>query len=698
MYGRLLLLTFAVAAFVSSAPVYAQAPESETDAAAPAHVSLVDGAVCSSAKTTRKHPHSMPLLSGDRLRTRERPRRSALRRWQHAASRHAIDLDIQSDEVVRLTRGAGAAEHLGIVLSPTASTPPRHRVESRSPANTASLVSGHESQMEVAVVRGSAEVVNGPGTRLRAGERAYAATAPRPHTRSLQLGNWDAFDGGRRHGVTTAGGVVAVSARRHAALLPGAGPGRRLALHTSYGYAWYPRVAPTGVLITTAAGRRTALGLDVDRRGPCAWPTHHYGRWGFSAGVWFWIPADAWAPAYVSWGYAPGYVSWCPLGFDNRPVIRDRLLRRPPATTPVARVDVVSVQSLRRPGYYVNSDAVAGSASIASRRPRFGRGADHRHAAVPRDVAPISRGNTRRAGAAGSIPPLNPAEASDRTGTGGLRETRGFAFGREEPPLERRRIAAGTRGQGAGFPPASRTPRDGAHTIRGSESQANRDQTLRDARCRRPFPAELSRVDAMHHGHYQRVRLAARHLGVARLHRSGVAPRPARRATASRQRRRRNDTIRSVRSSRGASRVRRLERLGPSRPRGSPRAGSRGMPGAAEGTSTPGVRAIRPLAGVARGGTASIRAPQLRRGISAGAAAVPEAGGSRGYQRSAQARGPKEQTSGPPPSQLPPSAAPSSAVRRRGRRRTRRTAPRGGAVVRAVSGRTRRWQTAGDPI
>ena len=53
---------------------------------------------------------------------------------------------------------------------------------------------------------------------------------------------------------------------------------------------------------------------------PWAWPTHHYGRWGFSAGAWFWIPGRTWGPAWVSWAYAPGYVSWCPLGWNNRAV------------------------------------------------------------------------------------------------------------------------------------------------------------------------------------------------------------------------------------------------------------------------------------------------------------------------------------------------------------------------------------------
>src|SRR4029453_12970823 len=69
MHGRL-LLTFAVAAFVPSAPVYAQAPE--TDAVAPAHVAHVDGPVSLEREgRTESSPLNMPLLSGDRLRTGE---------------------------------------------------------------------------------------------------------------------------------------------------------------------------------------------------------------------------------------------------------------------------------------------------------------------------------------------------------------------------------------------------------------------------------------------------------------------------------------------------------------------------------------------------------------------------------------------------------------------------------------------------
>src|SRR6185295_14708019 len=51
-----------------------------------------------------------------------------------------------------------------------------------------------------------------------------------------------------------------------------------------------------------------------------AWPTHHYGRWGYASNAWFWIPGRTWGAAWVSWSFADDYVSWCPLGYDSRPV------------------------------------------------------------------------------------------------------------------------------------------------------------------------------------------------------------------------------------------------------------------------------------------------------------------------------------------------------------------------------------------
>jgi hypothetical protein len=88
-----------------------------------------------------------------------------------------------------------------------------------------------------------------------------------------------------------------------------------------YGEVWYPRVSVGwrpyyhGYWSPVRSYGWTWIGLDR-----WAWPTHHYGRWGFASGRWFWIPGRAFAPAWVSWASGGDYVGWCPLGFDSRPV------------------------------------------------------------------------------------------------------------------------------------------------------------------------------------------------------------------------------------------------------------------------------------------------------------------------------------------------------------------------------------------
>jgi len=90
----------------------------------------------------------------------------------------------------------------------------------------------------------------------------------------------------------------------------------------SYGTVWYPTVDSdwrpysNGYWATVPAYGWTWIGYDR-----WAWPTHHYGRWGFAHSRWFWIPGRSFAAAWVSWGTAPDYVSWCPLGYDERPVV-----------------------------------------------------------------------------------------------------------------------------------------------------------------------------------------------------------------------------------------------------------------------------------------------------------------------------------------------------------------------------------------
>jgi ferric-dicitrate binding protein FerR (iron transport regulator) len=104
MYGRLLLLTFALAVFVPSAPLYAQAPETD---AAPAHVAHLEGAVSLEREgRAESSPLNMPLLSGDRLRTGADGRVEVL--FADGSTLHLdmrSSLDVQSDDLVRLTEG-----------------------------------------------------------------------------------------------------------------------------------------------------------------------------------------------------------------------------------------------------------------------------------------------------------------------------------------------------------------------------------------------------------------------------------------------------------------------------------------------------------------------------------------------------------------------------------------------------------------
>ena len=63
-------LTFALAVMLCPASTQAQTSTGEIDAAAPAHVSRVEGAVSLEREGRPEHaPLNMPLLSGDRLKT-----------------------------------------------------------------------------------------------------------------------------------------------------------------------------------------------------------------------------------------------------------------------------------------------------------------------------------------------------------------------------------------------------------------------------------------------------------------------------------------------------------------------------------------------------------------------------------------------------------------------------------------------------
>jgi hypothetical protein len=298
---------------------------------APAHISLVEGvAMLERDGRTDDAPANMPLLAGDRVRTRAGRVEILFADGSTLHLDHNSAIDLQSDELVRLLDGrlrlnipARARDVAYRIDGPHAwaqiSQPGEYRA--------AVIQNAGQTELEFAVLRGTAELMNEGGrTALRAGERAFArANAAPSFAYVFNSASWDPFDRwsearrSERLGRSTQ--YLPDEVRPYAGTLDRYGAWE---YESSYGYVWYPRVdygwRPYyhGRWMALRPYGWTWIGAD-----PWGWPTHHYGRWGFSArGSWFWIPGRSWSPAWVSWAYAPGYVSWCPLGFNNRAVFQ----------------------------------------------------------------------------------------------------------------------------------------------------------------------------------------------------------------------------------------------------------------------------------------------------------------------------------------------------------------------------------------
>jgi hypothetical protein len=387
----------------------AQSSLPDIDGGAPAHVAYVDGAASLEREgRTENAPLNMPLLSGDRLRTGDGrvevlfPDGSTL----HLDARTTID--VQSDELVRLIDGRvrfnilGAGDRSSItyrVDSPAGSA----RITQAGEYRIALLHGQEETQLELAVLRGAAEVFTDQGTTpVRAGERAYASAGLAPsYAYAYNSATWDTFDRWSENRRDTRLGVstqyLPAEMRTYASMLDESGDWR---YSQPYGYVWYPRVVadwrPYYYGRWASYPRYGWTWIGADR---FAWPTHHYGRWGVSAGVWFWIPGSRWAPAYVSWGYAPGYVSWCPLGFDNRAVIGLNIFNGGSRYYPSRAWTSISNSYFGRD--YVHHRAVNWDRFDRSRRPNFAeRGVAP---GLGRDLA-VGRSPIRNEGMANNFP------------------------------------------------------------------------------------------------------------------------------------------------------------------------------------------------------------------------------------------------------------------------------------------------------
>ena len=319
--GTLLVCVWALPVFGQESTLPGQ---SATDP--PAHVSVVDGsALLERDGRSDAELLSMPLLSGDRVRT-EAGRVEIL--FADGSALHLDEhtmVDFQSDEVVRLLGGrlrlsvSGPSREITYRIDA-----PSAWVQINNPGEYRVSVL-RADEVELAVLRGGAELVNEQGrSYVSAGERTYARVQAAPSPAYIfNSAAWDSFD---RWSESRRDQRLAVSARylpddvrRYAPAFDTYGSWRH---EPAYGYVWYPRVQVGWR--PYYRGRWVSLrpyGWTWIANDPWGWPTHHYGRWGISAGSWFWIPGRSWAPAWVSWGYAPGYVSWCPLGWNNRPVL-----------------------------------------------------------------------------------------------------------------------------------------------------------------------------------------------------------------------------------------------------------------------------------------------------------------------------------------------------------------------------------------
>lgn len=316
-------------ALACAAPAYAQA--SDPDTQAPAHVAFVDGAVVLERDgQIDNEPGNMPLLAGDRLRTRGGRVEVLFADGSTLHLDHNSTVDLQSDDLIRLVEGRirltipGPARDVAYRIDgPNGwahiTEPGEYRV--------ALLNAPAGRELELAVLRGRAELANEDGqTPLRAGERAFARAGAAPSyayvVNSAALDAFDRWSEMRRdERMSASAEYLPEEVQPYATSLETYGYWR---YEPTYGRVWYPRVAPDWR--PYYRGRWVNLrpyGWTWVARDPWGWPTHHYGRWGYSAaGAWFWIPGRSWGAAWVSWAYAPGYVSWCPLGWNNRPIFQ----------------------------------------------------------------------------------------------------------------------------------------------------------------------------------------------------------------------------------------------------------------------------------------------------------------------------------------------------------------------------------------
>ena len=324
-----LRLSLLVCALAFAMPGLAQTTL-ETETPEPAHVAYVDGAA-TIARDGRAEQATInvPLVSGDQLRTQEGRVEVLFGDASVLDVDHFTSLDFLSDELLRLLDGRIRLTVAGRDRIAYRIDTPGGAVRIDTPGEYRIALLGESSRrpdVELITIRGYATLVNDLGeTGVRAGERAFATASMAPsYAQAYNSATWDAFDRwaqdrrDERTGTTSAQ-YLPDDVRGYAASFDRYGDWR---YEETYGYVWYPRVhvewRPYSYGRWSFYGPWGWTWIAYDPW--WGWPTHHYGRWGFRANAWFWIPSRRWGPAHVYWASAPGYVGWCPLGWNGRPV------------------------------------------------------------------------------------------------------------------------------------------------------------------------------------------------------------------------------------------------------------------------------------------------------------------------------------------------------------------------------------------
>lgn len=327
---RLLIGVFALGLAM---PASAQAPDDDLTGPAPAHIAYIDGAVALTrdAREETATPN-VPLVAGDRLRTTQGRAEVIYGDGSVLDLDQFTTVDFLSDELARLLDGRVRLTIAGVEGRDRVA----YRVDTASGAvwieepgeyRISLIGTGGRSDVEVVTIRGFARLVNEFGdTDVQAGERAVATASLAPsYAQAYNSATWDAFDQWAADRRDERTGTVSArylpeEVHGYAGAFDRYGDWRH---DPAYGYVWYPHVHVSWRPYHHGSWRYyrpwgwTWIAYDSW----WGWPTHHFGRWGFNAGVWFWIPTRRWAPAHVYWASAPGYVGWAPLGWHGRPVL-----------------------------------------------------------------------------------------------------------------------------------------------------------------------------------------------------------------------------------------------------------------------------------------------------------------------------------------------------------------------------------------